>query len=143
VLAEYEVVDIDGEEKLKNPMVATDYGNTPLIPLRLDLEMVQTRGQNRYSGCGNGLAMSDPTHAISGSVEERIHPDMFFEGISASSRSLDSLPGVLENTLNLRPRRVGADWGWTPERRTQQSERMTRKWSERRESASSATETGN
>jgi hypothetical protein len=65
------------------------------------------------------------------------------EDSSASSRSLDSLPGVLENTLNLRPRRVGADLGWTPERRTQQSERMTRKRSERRKSALNATKTGN
>jgi hypothetical protein len=62
---------------------------------------------------------------------------------SASSRSLDSLPGVLENALNLRRRRVGADWGWTLERRAEQSERMTRKWAERRKLASRATKTGN
>jgi len=54
------------------------------------------------------------------------------EATSASSRSLDSLSGVLENALNLRPRRVGADWGWSQERKLDQSQRMTLFWANRR-----------
>lgn len=65
------------------------------------------------------------------------------EANPVSSRSPYSLPDVLESACAIgRPRRVGADWGWTPERRTQQSERMKRKWAERRKSASRVTKTG-